>query len=150
MTEQTADIEERNVVAGAGREPEVPSSIECRHRSPTSWRPGSPTRTGRYPRVRKTRSGRRASTSASGNSSPSGWPPDGWYPVDFYRDDLTARDQLAATVTQLPSTVTGRFQWAIGRVDAEFKALTHETTTPPVSGGSAWWWQRAPEKPGLA
>lgn len=78
-----------------------------------------------------------------------GWPPDGWYPADFYRDDLKARDQLAAAATGLPAAVTGRFRWAVGRVDEKFKTLTHETTTPPVSGGDAWWWRRTPDKPGL-
>jgi hypothetical protein len=78
-----------------------------------------------------------------------GWPPDGWYPADFYRDDLTARDQLETAFTRLPAAATGRFRWAIGRVDEKFKTLTHPTTTPPVSGGDAWWWQRVPEKPGL-
>jgi hypothetical protein len=79
-----------------------------------------------------------------------GWPPDGWYPAEFYRDDLMARDQLATAVTRLPAAATGRFRWAIGRVDEKFRMLTHETTTPPVPGGDAWWWRRAPEKPGLA
>ncbi|WP_051809212.1 hypothetical protein [Actinoplanes subtropicus] len=78
-----------------------------------------------------------------------GWPPDGWYPADFYRDDLKARDRLAAAVPALPAAVTGRFRWAIGRVDEKFKTVTHETTTLPVSGGDAWWWRRTPEKPGL-
>lgn len=78
-----------------------------------------------------------------------GWPPDGWYPAAFYRDDLMVRDQLAEAVTRLPTAATGRFRWAISRVDEKFKTLTHETTTPPVSGGDAWWWWRAPETPGL-
>jgi hypothetical protein len=78
-----------------------------------------------------------------------GWPPDGWYPADFYRDDLTARDQLETAFTRLPAAATGRFRWAIGRVDEKFKTRTHPTTTPPVSGGDAWWWQRVPVKPGL-
>ena len=79
-----------------------------------------------------------------------GWPPDGWYPAGFYRDDLVARDELDTAVTRLPAAATGRFRWAVGRVDEKFRKLTHETTTPPVSGGDAWWWRRVPEKPGLA
>jgi hypothetical protein len=78
-----------------------------------------------------------------------GWPPDGWYPTDFYRDDLAARDELAAAQGRLPAAATGRFGWAIDRVDGKFKMVTHETTTPPVSGGDAWWWQRVPDQPGL-
>jgi hypothetical protein len=78
-----------------------------------------------------------------------GWPPDGWYPADFYRDDLMARDELETAATRLPAAVTGRFRWAIDRVDDKFKTLTYKTTTPRVSGGDAWWWRRAPEKPGL-
>ena len=77
------------------------------------------------------------------------WPPDGWYPTDFYRDDLTTRDQLDTAVTRLPAAATGRFRWAIGRVDEKFKTLTHQTTAPPAQSGNAWWWQRVPEKPGL-
>jgi hypothetical protein len=79
-----------------------------------------------------------------------GWPPDGWYPTDFFRDDLTTRDQLETALPRLPAAATGRFRWAIGRVDEKFKTLTHETAIPSVSGGDAWWWRRAPEKPGLA
>jgi hypothetical protein len=79
-----------------------------------------------------------------------GWPPDGWYPTDFFHDDLTTRDQLETALIRLPAAATGRFRWAVGRVDEKFKTLTHETATPPVSGGDTWWWQRAPKKPGLA
>jgi hypothetical protein len=66
-----------------------------------------------------------------------GRPPDGWYPTDFYRDDLATRDQLDTAVTRLPAAATGRFRWAIGRVDEMVKTLTHETATPAVRGGSA-------------
>jgi hypothetical protein len=79
-----------------------------------------------------------------------GWPPDGWYPNDFYRDDLVTRDQLDDALTRLPAAATGRFRWAIGRVDEKFKTLTHQTTDPPVQGGDAWWWRRVPDRPGLA
>jgi hypothetical protein len=76
-----------------------------------------------------------------------GWPPDGWYPADFYREDLANRDRLDAAVTRLPAATTGRFGWAIGRVDERFRTLTHETTDAPTPGGEAWWWRRAPDKP---
>jgi len=79
-----------------------------------------------------------------------GWPPDGWYPADYYREDLANRDKLDTLITQLPAVATGRFRWAIGRIDEKFKTLTHETTAPSVPGGAAWWWRRVPDKPGRA
>jgi hypothetical protein len=74
-----------------------------------------------------------------------GWPPDGWYPVAFYRDDLAARDHLATAFTDLIAAATGRFRWAISRVDEKFKALT--TATQP--GTDPWWHHRRPQAPGL-
>lgn len=74
-----------------------------------------------------------------------GWPPDGWYPADFYRDDLVTRDKLDAAVGQLPAVATGRFRWAVGRVDEKFTSLTHETTAP-TADGVGWWWRRTPNE----
>ncbi|MFI7543572.1 hypothetical protein [Actinoplanes sp. NPDC049599] len=85
----------------------------------------------------------------------SGWPPDGWYPTDYYRDDLTIRDELAATGAGWPAEQASRFAAALTELDDAFRAGTREADLlhlTRVLGEEAgeissrgWWWRRLPD-----
>jgi hypothetical protein len=87
--------------------------------------------------------GRLAAWEALTERMTSGWPPDGWYPAEYYREDLTNRDDLAATAARLPADVAGRFAEALAQVDDAFRAATREA--PALSEAPGWWWGRVPD-----
>jgi hypothetical protein len=69
-----------------------------------------------------------------------GWPPDGWYPADYYREDLRARDELAAG--SRPDDVVR----ALAQLDERFAALTEDDggRTLGAAASAHWWWHRIP------
>lgn len=83
-----------------------------------------------------------------------GWPPDGWYPLGYYRDDLKARDDLAADIEKLPPAIANRLTEVLARVDDAFRAGTREVDDPKrlaetlgddaLSDFRGWWWRRLP------
>ncbi|MCX5198603.1 pentapeptide repeat-containing protein [Streptomyces sp. NBC_00249] len=72
-----------------------------------------------------------------------GWPPLRWYGIDQYREDLRARDTLAAAAHDAPGLLLPE----LAALDARFRAVTVEDGGEELGADpsdTAWYWHRRP------